>query len=265
MTSVGERVRAVREGSVTRVTLTHPSTGNALDCAALEQLVGALRAAVSDAACRALVVSSVGPRFCSGADVFTQADDAPEREASMRAFVECMTLLCASSMPTIACVEGDALGGGVGLAAACDIVLASEEVTFTLSEVIFGMIPALITPFLLRRLTLGRLRYMMVSSRAIPAREAREAGLVDEVVPGGEMEATLARQLGRIGRSSPPAIATGKAYLDGFGPGGLEARTSAAMALQQEWLKRPEVMEGIQMFADGFSPPWFEKLGRAGR
>ncbi|WP_437760868.1 enoyl-CoA hydratase/isomerase family protein [Sorangium sp. So ce1389] len=261
MQSSSSTVQYALEEDLAQIQLAQPERGNPLDGATIARLAQCLRDAASHASCRAIVISAAGPRFCSGADV-AATSRGDEGEGALSDFVACLSLLCAAPVPVIACVEGDAYGGGVGLAAACDIVLASEGATFMLSEVILGMIPALISPFLLRRMTPGRLRYMMLSTRGISALEAREAGLVDEVVPAGGMTDALDRQLRRIGRSSPEAIAHGKAYLERIASQQFDAQIASALEQHRGWLSRPEVLAGLQTFADGFSPPWFRRLGR---
>lgn len=253
-----------RIGAVARVRLARPETGNALDADMVTEIAAAVRAASTAPDCRALVLEAMGTRFCTGAHVAASEVEGGEvpSESVLRAFVDCLALLCQAPVPTIACVEGDAMGGGVGLAAACDVVLASAEARFMLSEIILGMIPALIAPVLLRRLSPGKLRYLMLSSRALPAAEAQIIGLADEIVPTGHMRQALSQQLDRIGRSAPPAIAVGKAFLDDLAGNDWDSRVDTAIELQRAWLQRVEVREGLRAFAEGFSPPWFERMGR---
>jgi enoyl-CoA hydratase/carnithine racemase len=125
-----------------------------------------------------------------------------------------------------------------------------------LPEVILGMIPALITPFLLQRMPIGRIRYMALSSRSLTAEEAHWSGLVDEVaVP--DLHVAIEKQLRRILRSSPDALAAAKAYLGQLQKGERIRQTDAAIATLVSWLERPGATEGIRAFANGFSPPWF--------
>ena len=147
------------------------------------------------------------------------------------------------------------------LVAACDLVLATSDASFMLSEVIVGLIPALIAPFLRRRLSSARVRYMTLSSRAINADEAWQFGLVDEVAKEGMMRA-LDRQLKRLFRSNPSALAESKRYFAELDGTTLERQVEIALKHATSWLSQPEVVEGMQSFVDGFSPPWWQKYSK---
>ncbi|HEV2149583.1 MAG TPA: enoyl-CoA hydratase-related protein, partial [Longimicrobiaceae bacterium] len=152
--------------------------------------------------------------------------------------------------------------GGVGLAAACDLVIAAPEARFSLPEVVLGVIPAVVTPFLLRRLPPGRAGALSLGSRTLGAAEAHALGLVDEVAADG-VEAALERQLGRVFRSSPAALAAQKRHLDALSGGAaLEAQAAAAVDRLLEVLADPEALEGARAFADGFAPAWFARPPR---
>ena len=128
-----------------------------------------------------------------------------------------------------------------------------------------GLIPALIAPFLLRRLSRARLAYLALSTRGIAGVEARECGLVDEVAAdgAGEMDRAIERQLRRLFRSSPAALAEAKRYLDRLGAPHEEVWLAAAHDAAVAWMGRPEVASGVRTFAGGDLPPWFESYGRS--
>jgi methylglutaconyl-CoA hydratase/polyketide biosynthesis enoyl-CoA hydratase PksH len=247
------------DSGVAWIKLASPRSGNALNAALISQLSRAIQDAINDESCRVITISATGSDFCRGLDLeeaFAKGD-LPDREL-FKMFLDCLTLIHSSSRPVIACVEGNVTGGGVGLVAACDIVLASNNAVFMVSEVIVGMIPAMIAPFLLRRLTPARLRYMALSSRGIPAKEAQIFGLVDEVATEGMLQ-TLNRQLQRLFCCSPHAIAQSKQYFEQLHSVDLHQQTKIALNQQMSWLTQPEVTEGIRTFTEGFSPPWFQK------
>jgi methylglutaconyl-CoA hydratase/polyketide biosynthesis enoyl-CoA hydratase PksH len=247
-------------GGVARVRLQAPETGNALSAELLGGLHEACRRATTEAGCRVIVIAADGPAFCSGLDLEAAFSNGRGPDPAFLAqFVDCLTLLCTAEQAVVACVEGKASGGGVGLAAACDIVLASAGASFILPEVIVGMMPALIAPFLLRRVSPGTLRYLALSSRGLSAEEARQLGLVDVVVAGG-MDAALEQLLGRLLRSSPAAIGQSKRYFDRLQ--GLDFSRQRELALEQamEWMSRADVAEGVRAFAEGDIPPWFQRV-----
>ena len=250
---------------VARITLAEPTGRNPLDAAVLTAIAAGLKQAEADAAIRAVVIDSKGEHFCSGLDLSIAALDGIDVGIdSLRLFADILLHLRRSPLPVIACVDGRASGGGVGLAAACDIVLADAGASFVLPEVVLGMIPAVIAPILLRRITPGRLTSLSLSSRTISAIEAKEIGIVDEVAEGTSRVA-LERQLVRIGRSSPDAIATAKRMIDDAEGGDLEHRLDTACMLQAARLQRPDVCEGVRTFAEGLSPPWFSRIGAPAR
>ena len=254
-----ETIEYQLDSGVAWIKLASPRSGNALNVALISQLSQAIQDAINDESCRVITISATGSDFCKGLDLeeaFAKGG-LPDQEF-FKMLVDCLTLIYTSSHPVIACVEGNVTGGGVGLVAACDIVLASNNAVFMLSEAIIGMIPALIAPFLLRRLTPARLSYMTLSSRGIPAPEAQIFGLVDEVATEG-MTQVLNRQLQRLFCCSPHAIAQSKQYFEQLHSQDLHRQTEIALNQLMSWLKQPEVIVGIRTFTEGLSPPWFQK------
>lgn len=246
-----------------RITLAAPGTGNALSVPVLDGLVQAIRRAIADPSCRVIVISAQGEHFCRGLDfaaaISTEGD--LDRAVADRA-LECFTLLTSCPLPVIACVEGHVTGGGVGLVAACDLVLASPEATFMLPEVILGLIPAFIAPLVLRRVTPGRFRAMALGTRALRAVEARDHGLVDELAEDGTadaMEVALRRQLKRLLRSSPRALAETKRYIDALLPREFARQMEFAMEQFVRWVGQPGVLADARQVAEGESPHWFHQ------
>jgi enoyl-CoA hydratase/carnithine racemase len=246
------------EAGVGHVTLASAETGNALDRDLLEQFQREVMRARSETGCRVIVVNAEGREFSIGFDL--SAVKAGENVPALaRLFASCLLSLTEADQPVLACVEGRASGGAVGLIAACDIVLAADAAEFMLPEVIVGMIPSLITPVLRRRLPLARIRYLALSSRAVHAIEAMQFGLVDEVV-GNEMQAALKRQVGRLKRSSPRALAECKQRLLADDASELRHQLEAAINRLVIWLQDDEVREGVARFGKGLAPPWFSSV-----
>ena len=244
---------------VARIRLAALESGNALNLPLVKQLSDAIQDALRDESCRVITISAEGPDFCRGLDLQEVMDSEGKVDPALfQLFLDCLLLISESDKPVIACVEGNVSGGGVGLVAACDMVFAKEEVVFMLPEVIVGMIPALIGPFLLRRLCPSRAIYMALSSRGIKAPEANLFGLVDEVVTE-RMSLTLNRQLKRLFRSNPLALAESKHYFDKLENKQLRQQTELAKKQLISWLSQPDVIAGLQTFAEGYSPPWFQR------
>lgn len=260
---VSESIRYQTHAGVSYITLSSPQTGNALSVPMIESLHRALSQASADETCRVVVIEAAGQVFCTGMDFQSALAAGPHPDlGACKIFQQCLHLICQSSRPVIARVEGDVTAGGLGLIAACDLVIASERVIFMLSEAIVGMIPALITPFLLRRLPMSRIRYMTLSTSGVRAKEARVFGLVDEVVAADDMETAVNRQLKRLLRASPHALAESKRYFARLESADLEQQSALALTQLDSWLEQAEVAEGIRAFAEGFAPAWFQKYER---
>jgi methylglutaconyl-CoA hydratase/polyketide biosynthesis enoyl-CoA hydratase PksH len=244
-------VRWKQAGQVARLCLAASDTGNAIDAAWLAALREAVRRLAAPGTCRAVVVESEGDAFCSGLDL--AALDAGAGLARLADdYVACLREIMAAPVPFVARVEGEVLGGGLGLIAACDVVLVGPDASFMLPEVVVGMIPALVSPFLLRRLSLANLQAAAVSSRRIGAEEARALGLVDEVA--ADVEAGLDRLLRRLLRSSPEAIAATKVLLGRLDAPRLERDLAAARAGLAARLATPGVVAAIRRFAGAEQP-----------
>jgi methylglutaconyl-CoA hydratase/polyketide biosynthesis enoyl-CoA hydratase PksH len=257
-----EPVRYSMEAGVARAILSAPESGNALTTPMLEGLGRALAQAEGDAACRVIVLSAEGSHFCQGLDLAAAFADGGRPDGHfLRLSVDCLLKIRSARIPVIARVEGDASGGGVGLVAACDVVIAAPTATFMLPEVVVGMIPAVIAPFLLRRISPARLGSMALSSRGIRGAEAREIGLVDELPEDG-VDRAIHRQLQRLFRSSPRALAESKQSINAMTAVDLEAQATMAMERLLAWLSDPAVVAGARAFSEGEVPPWFEKYGR---
>lgn len=255
-------VRSSTCAGVVAITLSSPESGNALRPELLAALTQAMEQAEQDTSCRVILLSAAGPSFCQGADfdsLFTP-EGKPD-PAYPELFLRCLSTVRKASRPVIACVDGKVTGGGVGLIAACDLVIAAPTAAFLLPEVLVGMIPALITPFLLRRLQPAHVRALTLSARSVGAREAQRLGLVDEVGEEGEegLERAVKGQLERLFRASPAAIRESKQYFDRLHDEVMREQTDLAIRSLLSWLGRADVAEGIRQFAEGFSPPWFQK------
>jgi len=247
------------DSGVAHITLSAPEIGNALNGEMLTEFYQVLQNAIAEPTCRVIVISSTGADFCTGMDfnaIFTNASR--PNLTPLQTFRDCLLLIYSSPRPVITCVTGNVTGGGVGLVAASDIVLAEENVVFMLSEVLVGMIPAVITPFLQCRLSASKVKYLTLSSRGIDAVEAKSLGLVDEITTDG-MNHTLNRQIQRLFYSSPAAIAESKQYFDTFIGQDLHHQTEFAMQRLLQWLEKPQITEAIHQFSEGYSPPWFQK------
>ncbi|RCG29450.1 enoyl-CoA hydratase [Sphaerisporangium album] len=200
-------------GGVATVTLDSPSNRNALSVRLLGELERALEDAIGDEAVRVIVLTGAGPVFCSGADLKEQAPARAERpdDAPVTAsFPGVMSLIWQSPKPVICRLNGTARAGGLGLVAACDFAIAPDSATFAFSEVRLGVVPAMISVTVLRRLDPRAAAEYFLTGEVFDAARAAEIGLLTRAVPAGELDATVARYADMLLRGGPEALAITK-------------------------------------------------------
>ena len=212
-------IRIETRGAFVHATLDAPATRNALTDAMVTGLVEACRLAESTPAMRALVIRGAGRTFCAGGDFsgFRRAmaaaaptDGVDPIATSNRRFGAMLEQLRGLTVATIAVVEGAAMGGGCGLAACCDVVLAASDAKFAMPEVTLGLPPAQIAPFVADRVGERTALRLMLTGRRIDATQALACGLVDEVVA---VDARLADWLAELSRAEPAALRATKTIL----------------------------------------------------
>jgi methylglutaconyl-CoA hydratase len=247
-------LRIEREGALLRVTLARPQRMNAFDAALIAGLGDAF-ADVGDA--RAVLLSGDGPSFCAGADVDWQrasielsyeenVDDALRLYRMLEAIDGCPA-------PVLARIQGYALGGGSGLVACADIAIAAEDATFGFSEVKLGIIPAVISPFVLPRIGPGAARRYFLTGERFDAETALRIGLVHEVAPPDALDEAVARVLDELETAGPQAVREAKRLIR-EGPRDEETTQLAARLRVGE-----EGQEGLRAFLERRRPSWTTK------
>ncbi|MDQ2809717.1 MAG: enoyl-CoA hydratase-related protein [Chloroflexota bacterium] len=249
-----------REGDVARVTLNRPDVHNAFNAALIANLEHSFTDLGRDPAVRIIVLAGAGPSFCAGADVnwmqqsltYTEAQnlaDARRLATMLQAIDEC-------PKPVVALVQGAALGGGAGLIAVADLVIAEETAKIGLTEIKLGIVPAVISPFVLRKMAPGPARAYFLTGERFPATRGYELGLVTTVVPVGGLEAALADALKALRSSSPAAVPVAKALwrtvrdLDSVAAFDYTTATIARIRVS------PEGQEGLRAFLEKRKPTW---------
>lgn len=199
---------------VATVTLNHPEKHNAFDDSLIAALTNALTALGSDDAVRVVVLAAEGKSFSAGADLnwmrrtadFSHADNYRDSLA----LAELMHTLDTLPQPTIARVQGAAIGGGVGLVACCDIAVAAEKAVFAFSEVRLGLIPAVIGPYAVRAVGERQARRYFVTAERFDAKQAERLGLVHEVVPAAELTRRADELVDTLLANGPQAMRAAK-------------------------------------------------------
>ncbi|MCX4545460.1 enoyl-CoA hydratase-related protein [Streptomyces sp. NBC_01565] len=244
-------VLAERDGPVTRLVINRPHRNNSLTAADVALLRDALECAAADPRTRAVVLEGSGGSLCTGMDL-AELSAADDGDAGGE-FFDLLHRLTEIPVTVVAAVDGRAVGGGVGLAAACDLVLATERSTFSLPEALWGLLPCNILPFLMRRVGFQRAYAMTLSTAPVTAPDARLFGLVDEVEgPHGQQ---LRRLLGRVTKLDRPTVAEAKAYCASMSPIPDTARAHAGEVFAR-LLASPVVRTRIGNYVHHQRMPW---------
>jgi methylglutaconyl-CoA hydratase len=256
-------VQITRNGGIARVTLDRPQVHNAFDDRLVADLTAALEALDADPAVRAVVLTGAGSTFSAGADLNWMRSMAAAGEAENRAdalrLARLMRTLNFLSKPTVARVNGSAYGGGVGLVACCDVAIGVIGAKFSLSEVKLGLVPAVISPYVVAAIGPRQARKLFIGGDVIEAGEAQRIGLLHQCVGGGELDAAVDRALHWLGKGGPLAQAEAKRLalrMGGETREAAEARDAENAALIARLRVSPEGQEGLAAFLDKRAPAW---------
>ncbi|MQY51345.1 enoyl-CoA hydratase/isomerase family protein [Rhodocyclus tenuis] len=250
------------DGAVGILSLMKPERHNAFDETLISEITAGLRQLEDDRRVRVVIISAAGKSFCAGADLnwmkraAAASDD--ENLADARRLGELLSTLNSLSKPTIARVHGPAYGGGVGLIAACDIAIASYDAIFSLSEVKLGLIPAVISPYVLAAIGERHARRYMLSAERFSAAEAYRIGLVHEIVPGIEqLDDAIAELVDTLLKNGPRAQAECKALIRVVAGQPIDDATIEETVRRITYVRAsPEGREGLAAFLDKRRPDW---------
>jgi methylglutaconyl-CoA hydratase len=245
-----------REGAVTTLTLNRPEVRNAIGPGLIAELTQFFAALAADDS-RVLVLTGAGGAFSAGADVeWMRASrdlTAEQNVADANAAAAMFSSIDSCPKPVIARVNGHALGGGAGLVACADVAISVDTASFGFTEARLGLIPAMISPYVLRAVGPRRARELFVSGRRFGAAEALEIGLVHRVVTADELDRAVASAAGEIAQCGPVAIAESKRLVR-------DATTSLALPDLAERIAAvrsgPEGQEGLTAFLEKREPAW---------
>lgn len=253
-----------RDGrGIETLTLDRPQARNALSAELVTRLTDAFAALSGDSGVRAVVLRGAGEVFCAGADIgeMRQAGSAApaQNEADARRFAGMLEALERLPQPTVAVVNGAAMGGAVGLVACCDIALASAGARFALSEVRLGLVPAMISPYVIRAIGLRQARRWFLTGEAMDAAQARVLGLVHEVAEPAALPALAERLLEALLLGAPGAQREIKRLIRHV-TGRSDAADATMLADTAGWIARirasGEAREGLTAFLERRKPGW---------
>jgi methylglutaconyl-CoA hydratase len=252
---------ADRSDGVVRLTLNRPDVHNAFDDRLIAELTQALESLGEDDGVRAVVLTGAGKSFSAGADLNWMRRMAgysdEENLADARALARLMQTLNELPKPTVARVNGAALGGGTGLVACCDIAIASDKASFGTTEARLGIIPAVIGPYVIAAIGPRQAKRLMLTGERIPASEAARIGLVHEVAPAEGLDAAINAVLDDLLRCGPKAIAAAKRLVRDLTGRPITAEIVDDMAQRIAQLRATaEARDGIVAFLEKRRPAW---------
>jgi methylglutaconyl-CoA hydratase len=248
-------VRSSITDGVATITMDSPDNRNALSTQLVTGLGAALHSAeagIVDRTVRAIVLTHTPPAFCAGADLKERRTGPPDS----RPMVSVLQRLMGAEVPTIAAVKGPARAGGIGLMAACDLVVVDESITFAMTEVRIGVAAAIISVPILRRASGSRLAASFLTGEPFDARFARDVGLVTHVVPADAVDDTVAALCMGIKAGAPRAVAETKRLLREVPTLDTATAFERMRALSDELFAGPDAAEGMAAFAEKRSPTW---------
>lgn len=259
---MAESVHLTVADGVARVTLGRPEVRNAFNAEVIGKLHEIFTEMTAADDVRVVVLGGEGSAFCGGADIgwmrasldlsFEENVRDAERMSDMfRAIDNC-------SKPVIGRIAGAALGGGAGLTAVCDIAIAAEDTVFGFTEVKLGIIPAVISPFILAKIGVSHARALFVTGERFSAPRAYEIGLVHEVVAPGELDAAIDRRLAELRSAAPHAVSAAKLLVHRVLDNSYDdSRTITTRAIAQQRTSA-EGQEGLRAFLERRNPSFAE-------
>lgn len=243
---------------VTLLTLNRPERRNALTIELMSELATAIENAAADPKQRILILRGAGKAFCTGLDLEEAAKQEPHATAEMVARV--LLALAETRLVTIATIHGAAVAGGAGIMSACDFVIAVEHTKIGYPEVRRGLVAGLVMTFLRRQLRERDLRELLLASELIDAERAREIGLVNRVVPAGELETEVQKITASVLQGAPGAISNSKRLMEELWSTSVKEDIDRALRHHLEARESAEAKEGIAAFNEKRPPNWTRPL-----
>ena len=256
-----ETLDVVREGPVLHVRLNRPEVRNAFNGKVVEELGLVFREADLDADARVVVLSGNGKSFSAGADLAWMQEQAElpteQNERSAERMARMFLAIARCRKPVIGRIHGHALGGGTGLTAAVDMAFCTQDCQFGLTEVKLGIVPAVISPFVMQKIGKGRARTLFLTGERFDGNEAQRIGLVHKAFADEKaLDAEVQRTIGELLAAGPMAVASAKELIRSVGALSLEE----AIPVTAKWIAAlratPEAREGMGAFLGKRKPNW---------
>ena len=245
------------DSGVARITLDSPHNRNALSRQLTSELAASVDAAIADPAVRVLLLTATGTVFCSGADLKEQRE-ANESSGSTgpTALAPILEAMWHAPKPVVGRINGAARAGGMGLVAACDIAVGVEDATFAVNEVRIGVIPAIISVVLLRKLAMPVSMELFLTGEPFDGKRAAQIGLLNRAVSAGELDAATDQYLAQLRLGAPGALGGAKRLVREVPAVEMREGFDAMAALSASYFASPEALEGMTAFAEKRPPSW---------
>ncbi|MGH7741912.1 MAG: enoyl-CoA hydratase-related protein [Candidatus Eiseniibacteriota bacterium] len=255
-------VEVERQGAVARVWFNRPETHNALSADLGAALLEAMETLARDHRCRVVVLGGRGPSFCAGADIATMRASAnagfEDNLAEAGRFGAWFAAVAQFPKPVVARLHGGVYGGGVGLCCACDIAVASADAKFGLTESRLGIIPGLISPYVIRRLGDRQARELMLTGERFGADMALRVGLIHHLTPEAGLDARVDERVTELLKAGPAAQARIKRLLAHYANTPWDEYRAALPRALAEVRATEEARDGLSAFLEKRKPRWME-------
>jgi methylglutaconyl-CoA hydratase len=254
-------LRIERDGPVARVWLDRPEVRNAMNGTLIRELAAAFASLAGEEGVRAIVLGGSGKAFCAGADLAFMREAAgftwEQNHADAAALAEMLWAMYSCPVPVIARIHGDCYAGGLGLASVCDIRVVADAATFSLSEARLGLLPATISPYVIRAMGEQAARRYFVTAERFGSAEAKAMGLVHEVVAADAIDAKVDAIVAAIVANGPMATIACKRLVRDVAGREIDAELRSETARRIADIRASaEGKEGIQSFLDKRDPAW---------
>ncbi|MBM3567353.1 MAG: enoyl-CoA hydratase/isomerase family protein [Alphaproteobacteria bacterium] len=258
-------IRSQLAGGVLSLTMDRPEARNALTAEVVKEFSAVFQAIRQDRTVRAVVIRGAGADFCAGGDIkgfqanfqAAQSGDTTAIAAQNRRYGRMLQILAEAPQVTIAAVQGNAMGGGMGLVACADVAIAAADAKFGLPEITLGLPPAQVAAFVARRIGLGQMRRFALTNTRLDAAEALRIGLVHVVVPdAAALDGAVAALLKQVKGVAPGAVATTKALLNQLGATPLDSLLDEVAYGFAAAMQGAEAREGVAAFIAKRKPAW---------
>lgn len=244
---------------IATITLNRPEARNAINDQLLSELNATLQAAADDPAARVVVLTGAGDRvFCAGGDLSGMGIGQPALESyqGRAAYVQVFREMARLGKPTLAAVNGHALGGGLGLVLGCDLAIAAERATFGTPEIKVGLFPMMVMALLFRNVGRKKGMELILTGERVSAHEAERIGLINHVVPDDQFESAVAEMADKLARHSPAALRLGRNAFYTMADMDFDAALEYLQGMLMLNLLTEDAQEGIRAFLEKRDPVW---------